>query len=114
MWFYEPGARSDLKLQAQADLLGIGQAGFEIGALVEQAGAGVEALDDVIQLELDRALRVLGRIRNGRAVVELGAAIFAQQLELADADLLREQVSRQGIPAAAVGVAPVEAAGANN
>jgi hypothetical protein len=66
---------------------------------VVQAHTRLEILDDVVQLEILGLLRV---IRGAGIEVILRVGVFAEDLELADADDLRKQVTREPVPAVAL------------
>lgn len=99
----------DLDRQADAVLLAVRQAGVQRRVQEEQADAGVELLDHIVHIQLQRALVVFQGV-DGAAGVELGLAVLAEQLDLADAEVLREQVAGEAEEAVALGVAAVEAA----
>src|SRR5713101_715380 len=93
----------NLDLQAESGLPEIGSHRVESCVSVETHHAQVELLDDVVEVHFSGLLLVV----RGLSMSKLRLGIFAEDLELTWADLLREQIAPQTVATLALGISCV-------
>src|ERR1043166_1901889 len=85
-----------LDLQADAELFGVGTDGVETRVLVEDHHAGVELLDDVVQVDL-AGLLIEVEIERCDSFSKAGLGELAEHLELAGADNGRKEIAPEHV-----------------